>query len=109
MTWSVLDHEREPKAGYGALAAACAPVIVVADRPEPVRAGASRRARRPRGQRGPRPPSTVVGGRGRRRRQAAHLHRRWDRRRRYADACDWLGRDNARGSLMARTRTSRES
>jgi beta-mannosidase len=33
VTWSVLDHERAPKAGYEALAAACAPVIVVADRP----------------------------------------------------------------------------
>ncbi|HSS10828.1 MAG TPA: hypothetical protein VLL25_13145 [Acidimicrobiales bacterium] len=33
VTWSVLDHERNPKAGYEALAAACAPVIVVADRP----------------------------------------------------------------------------
>jgi len=29
---SVLDHERVPKAGYAALQAACAPVIVVADR-----------------------------------------------------------------------------
>jgi beta-mannosidase len=33
VTWSVLDHQRMPKAGYQALAAACAPVIVVADRP----------------------------------------------------------------------------
>jgi len=33
VTWSVLDHERKPKLGYYALAAACAPVIVVADRP----------------------------------------------------------------------------
>ena len=33
VTWSVLDHQRVPKAGYHALAAACAPVIVVADRP----------------------------------------------------------------------------
>jgi beta-mannosidase len=33
VTWSVLDHERRPKAGWSALAAACAPVIVVADRP----------------------------------------------------------------------------
>ena len=32
VTWSVLDHERRPKAGYEALKAACAPVIVVADR-----------------------------------------------------------------------------
>jgi beta-mannosidase len=34
VTWSVLDHERAPKAGYQALAAACAPVIITADRPE---------------------------------------------------------------------------
>ncbi len=34
VTWSVLDHERNPKLGYEALAAACAPVIVVADRPD---------------------------------------------------------------------------
>jgi beta-mannosidase len=34
ITWSVLDHERVPKRGYEALAAACAPVIVVADRPD---------------------------------------------------------------------------
>ena len=33
VTWSVLDHERNPKAGYEALTAACAPVIVVSDRP----------------------------------------------------------------------------
>jgi beta-mannosidase len=33
VSWSVLDHHRRPKAGYGAMAAACAPVIVVADRP----------------------------------------------------------------------------
>ncbi len=32
VTWSVLDHERRPKLGYAAMAAACAPVIVVADR-----------------------------------------------------------------------------
>lgn len=32
VTWSVLDHERRPKLGYEALRAACAPVIVVADR-----------------------------------------------------------------------------
>lgn len=32
VTWSVLDHERRPKAGFDALKAACAPVIVVADR-----------------------------------------------------------------------------
>jgi beta-mannosidase len=35
VSWSVLDHERAPKLGFEALAAACAPVIVVADRPEP--------------------------------------------------------------------------
>jgi beta-mannosidase len=33
VTWSVLDHERVPKVGYRALAAACAPVIITADRP----------------------------------------------------------------------------
>jgi beta-mannosidase len=32
VTWSVLGHDRAPKAGYAALQAACAPVIVVADR-----------------------------------------------------------------------------
>jgi beta-mannosidase len=32
ITWSVLDHERVPKAAHAALAAACRPVIVVADR-----------------------------------------------------------------------------
>src|SRR5205823_424368 len=36
VTWSVVDHLRVPKAGYAALRAACAPVIVVADRPEAV-------------------------------------------------------------------------
>jgi beta-mannosidase len=30
---AVLDHERQPKAGYRAMVDACAPVIVVADRP----------------------------------------------------------------------------
>jgi beta-mannosidase len=34
VTWSVLDHERKQKLGYYALAAACAPVIVVAERPD---------------------------------------------------------------------------
>ena len=34
VTWSVLDHRRQPKAGYDALVAACAPVIVVAERPD---------------------------------------------------------------------------
>lgn len=33
VTWSVLDHERVPKAGHAALVEACRPVIVVADRP----------------------------------------------------------------------------
>ena len=33
VSWSVLDHERVPKAGYATLKAACAPVIVTADRP----------------------------------------------------------------------------
>jgi beta-mannosidase len=32
VTWAVLDHERTPKAGYGALVDACRPVIVVAER-----------------------------------------------------------------------------
>ena len=32
-TWSVLDHRRQAKAGYHALVASCAPVIVVADWP----------------------------------------------------------------------------
>jgi beta-mannosidase len=32
VTWSVLDHERRPKAGWDALVEACRPVIVVADR-----------------------------------------------------------------------------
>ena len=40
ITWSLVDHARVPKAGLAALAAACAPVIVVADRlPAQVRAG----------------------------------------------------------------------
>ncbi|HET6965799.1 MAG TPA: hypothetical protein VFH58_13575 [Acidimicrobiales bacterium] len=34
VTWSILDHERVPKAAYQTVADACAPVIVVADRPE---------------------------------------------------------------------------
>ena len=33
VTWAVLGHDRLPKAGYQALADACAPVIVTADRP----------------------------------------------------------------------------
>ena len=32
VTWAVLDHERRPKTGHEAMVAACAPVIVVADR-----------------------------------------------------------------------------
>jgi beta-mannosidase len=36
VTWSVLGHDRAPKAAYDALRAACAPVIVVADRPPEV-------------------------------------------------------------------------
>jgi beta-mannosidase len=32
VSWSVLDHERVPKAGYTAVIDACRPVIVVADR-----------------------------------------------------------------------------
>jgi len=32
ISWSVLDHDRVPKAGYEALMEACRPVIVVADR-----------------------------------------------------------------------------
>jgi beta-mannosidase len=40
VSWSVLDHERNPKLGFDALRAACAPVIVVADRlPAGVRPG----------------------------------------------------------------------
>lgn len=33
ISWSVLDHQRRPKAAFHALADACAPVVVVADRP----------------------------------------------------------------------------
>ncbi len=36
VSWSVLDHERVPKLGWDALRHACAPVIVVADRPPEV-------------------------------------------------------------------------
>jgi beta-mannosidase len=40
VTWSVLGHDRLPKAGYEALREACRPVIVVADRlPEEVSVG----------------------------------------------------------------------
>jgi len=35
VSWSVLDHQRVAKTGYAALVEACAPVIVVADRPRP--------------------------------------------------------------------------
>lgn len=34
VTWSILDHERVPKAAFEVVKDACAPVIVVADRPE---------------------------------------------------------------------------
>lgn len=33
VSWSVLDHERRPKLAWETLKRACAPVIVVADRP----------------------------------------------------------------------------
>ena len=33
VTWSILDHERRPKAGYAAVSAACAPVIITLTRP----------------------------------------------------------------------------
>jgi beta-mannosidase len=40
ISWSVLDHERRPKAAYQAMIDACRPVIVVADRmPDTVRRG----------------------------------------------------------------------
>jgi beta-mannosidase len=35
VSWSVLDDQRKPKAGYQAVVAACAPVMVTARRPEP--------------------------------------------------------------------------
>ncbi len=35
VSWSILDHQRRPKAGYHAVTAACAPVIMTAARPEP--------------------------------------------------------------------------
>ncbi len=38
VSWSLLDHERVPKAGYDALREACRPVIVVADRLPPTAA-----------------------------------------------------------------------
>lgn len=34
VSWAVLDHERVPKAGFHTLVEACAPLIVVADRPD---------------------------------------------------------------------------
>ena len=65
VTWSVLDHERVPKAGYQALQEACRPVIVVADRlPAEVRPGDRPRPRRPRRQR---PAHPARPGRGKRR------------------------------------------
>jgi beta-mannosidase len=36
ITWSLLDHVRAPKAGYAALAEACRPVLVTAERPAAV-------------------------------------------------------------------------
>jgi beta-mannosidase len=33
VTWSILGHDRQPKPGYAAVTAACAPVIVTAGRP----------------------------------------------------------------------------
>lgn len=33
VSWSVLDHERRPKPGYRAVVEACAPVVIIADRP----------------------------------------------------------------------------
>ncbi len=36
VTWAVLGHDRQPKAAYDALAAACQPVLVVAERPPAV-------------------------------------------------------------------------
>jgi beta-mannosidase len=35
VSWSILDHQRQPKAAYHAVTAACAPVIVTAERPQP--------------------------------------------------------------------------
>jgi beta-mannosidase len=35
VSWSLLDHQRRPKAGYHAVTAACAPVIITAERPQP--------------------------------------------------------------------------
>ena len=35
VSWSILDHHRLPKAGYHAVTAASAPVIITAERPQP--------------------------------------------------------------------------
>ena len=60
VTWSVLGHDRQPKLGYDALAAACQPVIVVADRLPGERAtGPDARSRRPRGVGSSSPPRGV--------------------------------------------------
>ena len=45
VTWSVLGHDRAPKAGYEALREACRPVIVVADRLPERRSPPGRRSR----------------------------------------------------------------
>ncbi|WP_133870119.1 glycoside hydrolase family 2 protein [Ilumatobacter fluminis] len=42
VSWSVLDHERRPKAGFDAVKRACAPVIVVADPPPAIVAAGDR-------------------------------------------------------------------
>ncbi len=34
VSWSILGHDRQPKTGYAAVAAACGPVIVTAGRPD---------------------------------------------------------------------------
>jgi beta-mannosidase len=34
VSWSILDHERQPKAAYRTVSEACAPVIITAGRPE---------------------------------------------------------------------------
>ena len=52
VSWSLLDHERVPKAAYEALREACAPVLVAADWPAPsYKPGAAHLARRPRRER----------------------------------------------------------
>ena len=35
VSWSIVDHERVPKAAFQVVKDACAPVVIVADRPEP--------------------------------------------------------------------------